>query len=537
MASGIDRRAFLAAASAVTASAAGSAIAAGEGGGCSAEGLRQWAYDADVVVIGSGLSGCVTAITAHDSDPSARILVIEKMPERWAGGNSRVAGQSLFFPTDLPELLTYRRALDQPNPIPEPVLKVWAEAMVSQHDWIRGMMADAGYQLVPHKYNKAGSAEYPNFPGASAAHGRNFIPVPVKSGVWQSFKTQADRRAIQFMYETRAVELVQVGVSGEIAGVLIEQNGRRLAVRARRAVVMCTGGFENNLDMHRNYTGMAQACPLGTPGNTGDGIKMLQKVGADLWHLRNSVITSGMYPAMKFEEFPCGFLRVEPSAAHSWIDVAKDDRRFWNETRDWNATHYHEYVHGNWVDAPLPFVLPVHMIFDESVRKTSRLSYGERQAMTWNNVVEQYVWSADNSVELAKGWILKGETLAELALKMGRDPARLERTVAEYNNACDAKRDPEHGRDPETLQRIEKGPFYAVELFPGVICTTGGAKRNERAQVLGVSGKPIPRLYSAGELGSIMGNLYQNGSFLTECIVFGRIAGTNAIAEKVSASG
>src|SRR5690606_1865454 len=121
-------------------------------------------------------------------------------------------------------------------------------------------------------------------------------------------------------------------------------------------------------------------------------------------------------------EYPCAFFRHSPASVHSWIELAKDNRRFWNETRDWNATHYHEKAHNRWADAPLPFVLPVHMIFDETTRTRARLSYGERQAMTWNNVVENYIWSVDNSAEIAKGWIKAGATIAELARKLGRDP-------------------------------------------------------------------------------------------------------------------
>ena len=78
---------------------------------------------------------------------------------------------------------------------------------------------------------------------------------------------------------------------------------------------------------------------------------------------------------------------------------------------------------------------------------------------------------------------------------------------------------------------IETPPFYALECVPSTPTTTGGGKRNARAQVLDHTGRPIPRLYEAGELGSIFSNLFQRGGFLTECMVFGRIAARNALAE------
>lgn len=514
------------------AGAAASTVIADDRVACTTKTTSEWTESVDIVILGSGLAGCVSAITAYDTDPDTDVLVIEKMPEEYAGGNSRVAGQSLFFPSDLENLLKYRRGLDRPNPIPEDVLQVWGEAMVSQHDWVREKMAEAGISLVRHSYNAKTTAEYPELPGSDAANGRNFIPVPQTSGVWKAFKWQADQRPIRFYFNTPALELVQDQQTGEILGVIAERGGERIRIQARRAVIMCTGGFENNLDMQRNYGGLNEVFPLGTPGNTGDGIKMQQKVGADMWHMRNSVFTSGLYRAMRPQGFDSAFFCHTPRRAGSWLELGKEDRRFWNETRDWNATHFHRKEHGHWVDAPLPFVLPVHMIFDDQTRMQNRLGYGERRGMTWNNVVEHYIWSEDNSVEVEKGWIIKADSIEKLAEKLGRDPIRVRKAITEFNRAARNGSDELFGRTAASMAAIESPPYYAVEIVPGIICTTGGGKRNSHSQVVAHGGEPIKRLYSAGELGSIMGNLYQNGSFLTECIVFGRIAGRNAVRER-----
>ena len=75
------------------------------------------------------------------------------------------------------------------------------------------------------------------------------------------------------------------------------------------------------------------------------------------------------------------------------------------------------------------------------------------------------------------------------------------------------------------------GPYYAVEMSPSMLNTQGGPRRNERAQIVRPDGTPIPRLYSAGELGSIYSYLYQGTGNIGECLAFGRIAGRNAAAE------
>src|SRR5690606_12844165 len=136
------------------------------------------------------------------------------------------------------------------------------------------------------------------------------------------------------------------------------------------------------------------------------------------------------------------------------------------------------------------------------------------------------------SKEIEKGWIAKADSIRELAVLIGRDPDVLEDTVNRYNEAARSGNDPEYGRSADRMTPIANGPFYAVQVVPGAVAHTGGARRNERSQVLNHDGQAIPRLYEAGEMGSIFANIYQNGGFLAECIAFGRIAGRNAVAEQ-----
>ena len=82
------------------------------------------------------------------------------------------------------------------------------------------------------------------------------------------------------------------------------------------------------------------------------------------------------------------------------------------------------------------------------------------------------------------------------------------------------------------LNPIAEAPFYAIEMSPSMLNTQGGPRRNENAQIVRPGGAPIPRLYSAGELGSIYSYLYQGTGNIGECLAFGRIAGRNAAAEQ-----
>ncbi len=180
---------------------------------------------------------------------------------------------------------------------------------------------------------------------------------------------------------------------------------------------------------------------------------------------------------------------------------------------------------------PLPTPLPVHVVFDETMRKAGPL-YSPRTFFCWHSIIEHYEWSKDNSVELSKGWIVQADTLADLATKIGKKPEALEKTIAGWNASCAAGNDAEFGRPTQKMAPIGTPPYYAMELVPTFTNTQGGPRRNRLAQILDTKGTPIPRLYSAGEMGSIYSWLYQGSGNLGECIAFGRIAGENAAKEK-----
>ena len=123
------------------------------------------------------------------------------------------------------------------------------------------------------------------------------------------------------------------------------------------------------------------------------------------------------------------------------------------------------------------------------------------------------------------------KTRSELAQKLRMsDATQLGATIATYQNSCHHHSDDEFARAPKTFIELQ-GNLYGLPLWPCLLNTQGGPKRNSRGQILNVWGKPIKRLYSAGELGSVWGFLYQSGGNLGECLGLGRMAGTNAAAE------
>ena len=327
-------------------------------------------------------------------------------------------------------------------------------------------------------------------------------------------------------------------------------------VRANRAVVLCTGGFEYNEDMKANYLRVYPTHFYGWPYNTGDGIKMALKVGAGLWHTNSQVGRPILWNAAWS---PLAANVTKP--ANGYIIVDKYGNRYVNEVdAAFNG-------HGGWLwmtefnpDVPEYTRVPSFMVFDETFRKAGPI--GPTSTAAQCSIPTQLggapVWSSDNSAEIAKGWIIKGATsITESGqrtinstpivslypgstdnagpaskITMNMNPSVLTATVNAWNADCVAKVDSQFGRPPATQAPIQTPPFYAVALWPGGPNTNGGAIRNEKAQVCAYDGTPIRRLYSAGEFGSGVAFMYITGSSnLAELIAFGQIAGNNAAAE------
>ena len=488
--------------------------------------VKEWEDTADIVIIGFGLAAASAAIEALASDPQADVLILEKMPPHLAGGNTRVSGQSLMIARNATALADYQRRLNAANPVPEDMLLSWAEQMVALESWIRERAEEVGAEMIRGAgfSEREAILEFPEYgAGEAVSHTATILPIP--SGVWLAFKANIEKRPVRVNYESPAVDLIQDPDSLEVHGVLVERDGGEVAIRARRAVILACGGYENNLAMQRDYCGMEAAYAMGTPGNTGDGIRMLQKAGADLWHMRSKGQPGGLFAGIQVPLFETVYMRNFFMMNFNWIEVAADGRRFCNETSSYQLTHWKTKVHDHYLDTLHHQVMPVHMIFDHTVCANNRLIM---PIMTWNAVVEDYEWSPDNSAEVEAGWIHRADSIPELAMRIGQDPDRLQATVHEFNLACERGEDADFGRDPGTLQALSTPPFYAVEIVPSIVCTGGGGRRNIESEVLDHSGKVIPRLYEAGELGSMFSHLYQNGCYLTEAMISGRAAGRNA---------
>ena len=473
-----------------------------------------------MVVVGFGGAGAATAITAHDL--GATVLMLEKAPEGEEGGNTRVAAQGYLNVSDVDQAITYLDAMCGPYAVPPQMARAWAEEMSRNNDWL----ASIGGDPQEHQFPPA-SIEFPELPGSDCVHKFHHGDILGYSNTWNLFEQAVKQRRIDIVYEAPGRELVQDGVTKAIIGVRAEQRGKGIYVKARKAVVLTCGGFENNQEMIRNYLpGLPYCYTSGTPYNEGDGVKMGQSVGADLWHMNNY---AGPSMALKVPEYKTTFSMAALHFSHEqpggMIVVGPDANRFTDEKL--RTLHGKIRKNGRWSPAPAP--CPMFMLFDHALFASGPL-YDKKPVMGWGRIMERYDWSEDNTAELERGWIKQAATVAELARATGLDAAALEQSVGRWNSGCDSGKDQDFGRS-KMLLPLRRPPFYAIELSPTMLNTQGGPRRNEKGQIVRPDGTPIPRLYSSGELGSIYSYLYQGTGNIGECLAFGRISARNAVAE------
>jgi len=480
----------------------------------------KWDKEADVVIVGFGGAGAAAAISAHDL--GARVALLEKAPEGEEGGNTKVAGQGYLHVSDVDKAVTYLNAMCGHHTIPQEMARVWAEEVSRNNDWV----ASIGGDPQEHQHQPVG-IEFPNLPGSDCVHKFHHGELLGYSRTWMFFEQAVKQRPVEVLYRTPGRRLIEHPRTREIVGVEAQCDGKPVFVKARKAVILTCGGFENDQELIRNYLpGLPYCYTNGSPYNEGDGIRMALSVGADLWHMNNY---AGPSMALKVPEYRTTFsmtpLHFSHDSGGGMVVVGPDATRFCDEK--YKTRHGKIRKHGIWM--PLPVPCPMYMVFDHAVFGSGPL-YDKKPVSGWGRIVERYDWSEDNNRELARGWIKRGATLADLARSIGLDPGALARTIDRWNTACAVGQDGEFGRT-EMLRAFGQGPYYAIELSPSMLNTQGGPRRNAAAQIVRPDDTPIPRLYSAGELGSIYSYMYQGTGNIGECLAFGRISARNAVAE------
>ena len=315
---------------------------------------------------------------------------------------------------------------------------------------------------------------------------------------------------------------------GRVVGVRAVRDGIPVTIRAR-AVLLSAGGFEHNADMRTKYTEATQPndgrWSMANPGNTGEVLAAAIALGAKTDYMDEAVWQPT--PRLELAGSSLALARQWP---HTVI-VNQHGRRFVNESNSYVEVGRAMYAN----DA-----MPAWLVFDDQYRKMIPWGFGMPKLRQILNTLPGRMpqeW-VDN------GWIIRADSIEELARRTGLDPRTLTATIGRFNEGARVGQDPDFGRGESQYNRtlgnpghkpnpclgpVEQGPFYALQLFCGDVGTAGGVITDEHARVLDESDSPIPGLYATGNMtATVMGRTYPGaGASIANTTTFGYIAATH----------
>lgn len=308
--------------------------------------------------------------------------------------------------------------------------------------------------------------------------------------------------------------------NGKVIGLVVEREGKKLNIEAKRGVVLGAGGFSHNQSLREKYlpSPTSTEWTSAAEGQTGDIIEASLRAGAK-FDLMEKVW--GAPSAVPPGEKP--FFLVADRGIPNMIVVNSQGERYLNE-----AAPYHEFVdqmyENNTTEAS---TIPSWLILD----KTARSRYIFMGLFPGQNFPKRWIES---------GYIKQADSIKDLANKMRVPADKLLTTIERFNRFAEAGKDEDFKRgdsaydhyygDPKlpnpNLAPIDKGPFYAVPVYPGDIGTKGGLVIDQEARVLNDDGMPIEGLYAAGNSSAaIMGETYPGpGATIGPAMTFGYIA-------------
>jgi 3-oxosteroid 1-dehydrogenase len=529
----------------------------------------------DVVVLGTGAAGLTAALAARHA--GARVAMFEKGAK--IGGTTALSSAVVWLPDNRfareagvadsrQDGLDYLESLSHGMILPE-LAEAFVDTASEMVDWLESE-TPVHFQLVP------GFPDYhPEHPGGKPTGGRSIEPVlfsydtvpgwvdrvvgtprrmnvsdtPTGGGTGvvapevlaarEATSTEGLGRAlvgsllagclqrgVEPVPSTRATRLLVE--DGRVTGVLLEGPDGSREVRAN-AVVIATGGFEYDEALVRDFLRGPVRKPAGVPTNTGDGLRMAMRVGAQLGNMREA----WWVPVVELPgERPDGgnnvFLVLRERTLPRSIVVNDQGRRFTNEAANYNALggafHAFDPTRFRYVNQP------AWLVFDEGF-------------------VQRYGCFGNAPGTPVPDFIQRADSLGALADLIAIPGHELEETVERWNKLVDAGHDDDFDRGDSaydgwcgdrtaypgpmaTLGPLDTAPYYAVELVSSTLGTKGGPRTDVDGRVLDVDGDVVPGLFAAGNaMAGPTGMVYGGaGGTLGPAMVFGYRAGRAAAA-------
>jgi fumarate reductase flavoprotein subunit len=474
----------------------------------------------DVAVIGGGASGLSAALTAAEG--GARVVLLEK--RNHMGGSSNFAEGLFAVESEMqrPMFMNYSRAQAFKNVMEynhwkanPRLVRAFIDESAATISWLlkRGVELTEPITNIPDGWRTLHCLK-----GPFGAIGSPMI---------KTLTRRAKEKGVDIRLATPAKKILRKGAN--INGVIAEREGESEQIETK-AVVIASGGYGNNKEWIKKYTGYdlgVNAIPIRNYDKVGDGIRLGWEVGA---------AEEGMGVLHFFRVGPMGpgvrmLCHVECACLQPYLWVNQQGERFCDESIAFNDT-----FEGN-ASARLKEGYS-YTIFDDAT-KQYMVEQGIEKSVSLKSMPGTRLTDFDRDLKKAldkkNPEIAVADTIEELARKIKIEPAVLKATVDQYNRFCETGCDEVFAKEPKYLLPVKKPKFYAMQGHTVYLGTLGGIKINHRMEVVDEKEKVIPGLYTVGtDAGGLYGDSYcflpASGTTLGFAVNSGRIAGRNALS-------
>ena len=467
----------------------------------------------DVVVAGAGGAGLAAALTLAEG--GAKVIVFEKMP--FAGGSFLFVEGTFAVESEMQRRRNIKVTRDEAfrgmmeyshwkaNPA---LVRAFINKSANTIDWLEKL----GIEITePTGTWLGGPRTWHLFKGLGGPAINVLVANAVKKGV-------------EIRYETTVKHLLRQG-NGPVSGIVAEdKTGKQIRVKAE-AVIIATGGYPNNKEWIKKYSGFdleVNLFPLGRYNKIGEGIQMAWESGAAEEGVGVIHLNIGSPPKIG-------------ARSHIWGAVGQPT--LW--VNQHGVRYCDEAIVENIAFAGNAMAKQEggydFRIFDEEtkIQLVENGGLGVGMYLPPRTPLTDLDAKIKAAVEKKNPCVFVANSIEELAKKMGLERAIFKRTVEEYNRFCEKGHDDQFAKDPEYLRPVKTPTFYAFKCYMNFLGTLGGIKINEKTEVLDKSDKVIPGLYAVGnDAGGLYGDSYDvitSGASSGFALNSGRIAGENAL--------
>ncbi len=470
--------------------------------------------EADVVVVGCGISGLSAALSAAEA--GAQTVLLEKSDTyNYRGVHNAALASRLQKEAGIQvdrDQVIYTIMEFSGYRADQRVVRAWADNCDSAMDWLLDMAQADGIRVVLDPTTKPWY--FPNYPVIHM-----FLPERQKTLAEMLLK-HGRERGVDYRFETPALQLVREGQKRVTGVIARHKSGGHSVFTARKGLILCSGDYGNNREMTRKYCHVSSAnlpCAYSPSNNTGDGLRMAQWIGAAIDeppHCQALFDWSAVWSDHNIFNL----------ARQPWLRVDLNGERFMNEDLPWGYECAQIMQQpGGLVWAIWDSKWPAEVVKMQSQCCKNMLRVGR----LWRDEL------LDKA--LTEGDVISAGSLAELYQKMDLPSGTVAASVERYNSLARAGKDLDFGKHPDRLTTIEKPPFFAGMIKTRFLVVLSGLKINDRMQVLDAERRVIPGLYAAGNAsGSFFTGHYPTtvpGLTHSRAFTFGRLAGRHAAAE------